>query len=166
MNTVMIALGSNIEPRSQYLNDAIQLLAEHENIKVVNQSSIYETDPIGYEDQSPFLNMVIQIKTELIPMDLLSYCQKVEIALGREREIRWGPRTVDLDILVYNQKSVHNEHLTIPHPRMLERAFVLIPLSEIGEDVEINNHTVQFYIDKLSDKDQKGVKKWRHKDGD
>jgi 2-amino-4-hydroxy-6-hydroxymethyldihydropteridine diphosphokinase len=162
----MIALGSNIEPRAQYLNDAIDLLAEHEKIKAVNQSSIYETDPIGYEDQAPFLNMVIEIETELPPLDLLSYCQKVEKALGRERKIRWGPRTVDLDILVYNHKSVQNERLTIPHPRMLERAFVLIPLSEVGNDVKINNHSVQFYIDKLSDKDRKGVKKWHHKDGD
>ncbi len=136
-NTAFIALGSNIGNRYDYLTKAIEILANHSKIQLVNYSSIYETDPVGYEDQDLFLNMVIEIITSFSSHELLDYCLKVELELGRKREIVWGPRTIDLDILLYNQENIETEKLIVPHPRMLEREFVMIPLSEINPDLII-----------------------------
>ena len=104
MNTVYQGLGSNIEPRKQYLEDAIKKLRENEQIKVEKTSSIYETAPVGYTDQDPFLNMVIEIKTSLTNLELLEACQQIEQQLGREKTFKNGPRTIDLDILFYNRE--------------------------------------------------------------
>ncbi len=166
MNIAYIALGSNIEPRVEYLQRALRMLKDHEHISIEMQSSIYETKPVGYQDQGLFLNMVAKIQTSLSPFDLLSFCQSVENTLGRKRIIRFGPRTVDLDILLYNQKRVDTENLTVPHPRMQERAFVLIPLSEIDETITFNNLSVADHIKQLSDEDCRGVTKWHQVDGD
>src|SRR5688572_516223 len=103
-NTAFIALGSNIENRYDYLSKAIEHLGNHSKIQLLNSSSVYETDPVGYEDQDLFLNMVIEIQTDLGALELLDFCLKVELELGRKREIVWGPRTIDLDILLYNQE--------------------------------------------------------------
>ena len=166
MNIAYIALGSNIEPRGKYLEEAIALLSEHEKISVEKESSIYETVPVGYTDQDLFLNMVVEIHTELSPYDLLYYCQHIENHLGRKRTIRYGPRTVDLDILLYNQESVDDEALTIPHPRMYNRAFVLIPLAEINPNLSINGTSVEEYIHKLDEQDCRGVMKWHQINGE
>ena len=117
------------------LEAALKKLEDQYPIKVVNVSSIYETDPVGYEDQDLFLNMVVQIETELSPFELLSACTETEKVLGRIRDIRWGPRTIDLDILVYNEENIITERLVIPHPRLHERSFVTIPLLEICPDI-------------------------------
>lgn len=127
-----MSIGSNIGNRSEHLQDAIQALHTHSQVTVVATSSIYETAPVGYTDQADFLNVVIHIQTELTPNELLAVCQKIEQEQGRVRDIRWGPRTVDLDILLYNQDQIETEDLIVPHPRMHERAFVLIPLLEIA----------------------------------
>ncbi|UOR10664.1 2-amino-4-hydroxy-6-hydroxymethyldihydropteridine diphosphokinase [Halobacillus amylolyticus] len=127
-----IALGSNIAPREQYLTETITMLREHHSIKVCTTSKIYETAPVGYVDQNHFLNMVLEIETELQPLPLLDYCQKIEQKLGRKRVIKWGPRTIDLDILLYNEENMKAERLTIPHPYMHERAFVIVPLAEVN----------------------------------
>ena len=137
MSQVYIALGTNIEPRKQYLEDALKLLSEHKDITILKVSSIYETDPVGYMNQADFLNMVIEVKTELLAEDFLDYCQAIEKRLGRKRGIRYGPRTIDLDLLVYKHKKIETDRLTIPHPRMHERAFVLVPLQEIAPDLSI-----------------------------
>ena len=134
-NIAYIALGTNIGKRDQHLHQAISFLKEEQNIKLVMTSSVYETDPVGYTDQDPFFNMVIKVETTLLPLELLAICQKIEQKLGRRREIRWGPRTIDLDILLYNQENIETENLIVPHPRMTERAFVLIPLLEISPDI-------------------------------
>src|SRR5690625_4730593 len=131
MNTVYIALGTNIEPRITYLQEAIEQLKDWKEITIANQSAIYETEPVGYTDQADFLNMVIEANTSLTPVQLLDACQSIETELGRKRTIRFGPRTIDLDILIYNHAKLTTERLTIPHPRMDERAFVLVPLAEI-----------------------------------
>lgn len=126
-----IGLGTNIEDREHYLMEAIRMLDEHPAIRVSACSAIYETDPVGYLEQPPFLNMVIRAVTSLPPEALLAHMMKVEQALGRTREIRWGPRTIDLDLLLYGTFSMETPELTIPHPRMLERAFVMIPLLDV-----------------------------------
>lgn len=165
-NEAYISLGANMGNRVQTLLEAIKLLNDHEKISLVNHSSVYETDPVGYEDQDLFLNMVIQVLTELSAEELLEVCLEIELQLGRKRLVRWGPRTIDLDILLYNQENIETEKLFIPHPRMLERGFVLIPLLEMNQDIQIPNldNPVQFYLDHIHDKE--GVRIWKRKNGE
>jgi 2-amino-4-hydroxy-6-hydroxymethyldihydropteridine diphosphokinase len=133
---------------------------------LVNYSSIYETDPVGYEEQDLFLNMVIEIQTALSAMELLDLCLKTELELGRKREIKWGPRTIDLDILTYNQENIETEKLIVPHPRMLERAFVIIPLIEINQDNKLSeiDKLLEASLEELPNKE--GVRIWKRKNGE
>jgi 2-amino-4-hydroxy-6-hydroxymethyldihydropteridine diphosphokinase len=166
MNEAQLALGSNIGDRERYLKDAILSLHEHSSIEVEKISSIYETDPIGYKDQNAFLNMVLSVGTDLTAIQLLREMQKIEKSLGRKRDIKWGPRTLDLDILLFNHENIETEQLIIPHPRMLERSFVLIPLHEIEPNISIPNskQPLSVIIDQLTDK--KGVRIWKQKNGE
>jgi 2-amino-4-hydroxy-6-hydroxymethyldihydropteridine diphosphokinase len=165
-NYAYIALGSNIENRLYYLREAVKALDNHEQISVIAASSIYETEPVGYINQDKFLNMVIKITTALSPFALLEVTQKIEQKFGRKREIRWGPRTLDLDILLYNHENIETEQLIIPHPRMTERAFVMIPLLEVNHDIDIPN--VSQYLKDLIDRlpDKEGVRVWKQKNGE
>lgn len=160
-NIAFIGIGSNIENRLDYMAKAVKRLNHHKEIKVVNASSIYETDPVGYTDQAPFLNMVIKIKTTLTPIELLESLLLTEEELGRKREIKWGPRTLDLDILLYNQENIKSEKLMIPHPRMLERAFVIVPLLEIDSQLNLPG-----IVDRDSLRDKEGVRIWKRKNGE
>lgn len=114
-----------------YLCEALSLLSKLDFVEIEMVSSVYETDPQGYLEQADFLNIVCSIETELTPEELLSAAGKIESILGRERLIRFGPRTIDIDILTFENEERSSEKLTLPHPRMLEREFVLIPLYEI-----------------------------------
>ncbi|MBH5320671.1 2-amino-4-hydroxy-6-hydroxymethyldihydropteridine diphosphokinase [Paenibacillus sp. GSMTC-2017] len=131
-----IALGSNIGDREELLLEAIQLIDSDPDIRALRVSGIYETDPVGYTDQPAFLNMVIAITTSLKPLKLLHTLLDFEGRLGRIRHERWGPRTIDLDLLLYDNVRMDQEELTLPHPRMMERSFVLVPL----HDVLMNSH--------------------------
>ncbi|HLR66638.1 2-amino-4-hydroxy-6-hydroxymethyldihydropteridine diphosphokinase [Virgibacillus alimentarius] len=166
MKKAFIALGTNIGPRFTYLNHAISALSEVEGIIILKKSSIYETAPVGYLDQRYFLNMVIQIETSLEAIELLNTCQTIEQQLGRKRTIRFGPRTIDLDILVYNQENIKTERLSVPHPRMHERAFVLVPLEEIAPSLNIPtyNKTAGDLIKDLSESAEKDVTTWTPKE--
>ena len=161
-NIAYIALGSNIGERYTYLTEAIQFLNKNPYIQVNDISSVYETEPVGYTDQSCFLNLVIKISTNLSPQELLKVTQKVENDLARKREIRWGPRTIDLDILLYNQENIEAENLIIPHPRMFERAFVIVPLLEINQDIKQNISRSQ--VEEM--KRREGVTVWKQKNGE
>jgi 2-amino-4-hydroxy-6-hydroxymethyldihydropteridine diphosphokinase len=165
-NTAFIALGSNIGNRYDNITSAIKRLTSYSSIHLVNYSSIYETDPVGYKDQDLFLNMVIEIQTGLSPMELLDLCLEVESELGRKREIRWGPRTIDLDILTFNQENIETEKLIVPHPRMVVRAFVMIPLLEINHDMRIPgvDKPLNLLLTELPDKE--GVRVWKRKNGE
>ena len=165
-NTAFVGLGSNIGERYQYLVQAIQLLANHREIFLVNYSSVYETDPVGYENQDLFLNMVIEIKTTLSAEVLLEACMQIEYQLGRKREIKWGPRTIDLDILLYNQENIETEKLIIPHPRMAERAFVMVPLLEIKPDLQLTGKEQLSHLDVDQLLDTEGVRIWKQKSGE
>lgn len=162
MNQAYIALGTNIEPCFTYLTEAIETLTSHKAISLKKTSSIYETAPVGYLDQANFLNMVIEVETTLSPIELLDYCQSIESELGRERDIRFGPRTIDLDILTYNKESIKIERLTVPHPRMHERAFVLVPLADIAPKLLIPelNKRVETLMNELSKSELKDVNRW------
>jgi 2-amino-4-hydroxy-6-hydroxymethyldihydropteridine diphosphokinase len=162
MNKAYIALGTNIEPREFYISEALDLLEAHESIAIQRRSSIYETAPVGYVDQADFLNMVVEINTLLKPEELLETVLQTEDKLGREREIPNGPRTIDLDILLYNQENKTEDHLIIPHPRMHERAFVLVPLAEIAKEemVPNTNKTVRELLNGIPQADIDTVRKW------
>lgn len=163
MNTAYIGLGTNIEPRKKYLDEALEQMKKA-SITICKQSSVYETAPVGYADQADFLNMVIEAKTSLSSFSLLDRLQEIERMLGRKREIRYGPRTIDLDILLYNQENSEIERLILPHPRMAERAFVLIPLKEIAPDLHIQafGKTVRGLVEELNKEDLEGVRKWKN----
>lgn len=126
-----IALGSNLGDREELLKQAVEHLEQQSGVQIVKVSGIYETDPVGYTDQPAFLNMAVSVKTSLSPFELLHVLFDVEQHLGRVRDIRWGPRTIDLDLLLYGDVTMDEEELTLPHPRMMERAFVLVPLRDV-----------------------------------
>lgn len=157
--SVYVALGSNIDNRESYLKQAIAVLYHHPEIEVKACSSIYETEPVGYVDQAPFLNMVVALSTRMTPQQLLIAMQEIEQKLGRTRDIRWGPRTIDLDMLLYGDEQIVSEELTLPHPRMLERAFVLIPLVEVLAKQNGANEAVSAELKKLKGKE--GVTVWK-----
>lgn len=159
-----IGIGSNISPRESYLQGAIEALDSHPAITVSAQSSIYETEPVGYTDQSSFLNMVIKVETLLVPKHLYAFCMGVEGDFARERTVKWGPRTLDLDILLYSEENIESNRLIIPHPRMQERAFVLIPLLELDlpEEPWVSRlgKSISELVEELPEKDKQGVVKW------
>lgn len=160
MNKAFIALGTNIEPRKLYLNNALEALEKQTDVKIIKESSIYETEPVGYLDQASFLNMIIEVETIFSAIELLDYCQNIEKELGRERTILFGPRKIDLDIIAYNRENSNTERLTLPHPRMHERAFVLIPFNEIAPDYfvsKLDKHVSDLLL-ALSEEDKNGVK--------
>lgn len=117
--------------RLVYLREALNSLERHPHLILDAVSSVYETDPVGLIEQPAFLNIVIRVKTSLDPYELLHVCQEIEDQFQREREIRWGPRTLDIDILMYDDLTLTTEELMLPHPRMHEREFVQIPLREL-----------------------------------
>jgi 2-amino-4-hydroxy-6-hydroxymethyldihydropteridine diphosphokinase len=118
--------------RAAYLEAARRALAGSEDMDITGASSIYETEPAGYAEQGWFLNQVVEVATGLDPWDLLRVLQGIEQKLGRQRLIRWGPRVIDLDLLLYGDAVLTGPELTVPHPRIYERGFVLVPLGEIA----------------------------------
>ena len=135
MPTIYLGLGSNVGDREDYLKRAVELLDKHPLIEVKKVSSFYETEPLEYPDQGWFVNAVVEAETALLPMPLLDALQGMETKLQRERTIRWGPRTIDLDILFYGDELLSEPRLQIPHIRMHDRTFVLVPLAEIAPDL-------------------------------
>ena len=131
---VYLGLGSNVGDREEYIEQVVFLLGKTKGITVVKRSTNYETEAEGVEDQPPFLNAAIEIETTLSPQKLLSVIQETENTLGRERGIEWGPRTIDIDILLYGDEIISDDKLQIPHPLLHERLFVLQPLAEIAPE--------------------------------
>ena len=137
MHTVYLGLGSNQSEPIKQIKNAIELIQKIETSKIIKKSSLYKSLPVGYLDQPDFINQVISIQTSLSPADLLERFQQIEFQLKRVKKITNGPRTIDIDILLFNQEIILTDDLTIPHSRMLERAFVMIPLMEIEPNILI-----------------------------
>ena len=133
MTRAYLALGSNLGDRLANLRRAVSLLGERE-VAVVRSSRVYETEPIGGPPQPEYLNAVVEAETELAPDELLRACLETENALGRLRAERWGPRVLDVDVLTYGRDRIDQPDLVVPHPRMHERGFVLVPLLELDAD--------------------------------
>jgi 2-amino-4-hydroxy-6-hydroxymethyldihydropteridine diphosphokinase len=133
MNKVYIAFGSNIGDRYKAVDDALAMV-EQKGMKITSKSKIYETEPYGYTDQPPFINGAIEVETELNCRQVLETLLGIESDIGRVRQIRWGPRIIDLDILLFNKEIYDEEDLKVPHLDMQNRAFVLNPLADICPD--------------------------------
>ncbi|RKP45394.1 2-amino-4-hydroxy-6-hydroxymethyldihydropteridine diphosphokinase [Cohnella endophytica] len=133
MQEAYVALGANLGDRESSLTEAVRRLEADSELDVRRISAIYETAPFGYTDQPSFLNMAVCLRTELTPLSLLRRLLAIEQEMGRVRDVRWGPRNIDLDLLVHGEASMDTPELTLPHPRMGQRAFVLVPLKDVWE---------------------------------
>ena len=161
--TAYLGLGSNLGERDANLEQAMRLLGSSVDTKPIRSSSVYETAPWGYSDQPSFLNCVLEIQTTLEPIPLLELAQSVEAKVGRLPTFRWGPRLVDIDILLYGDRtvSIDSPDLQIPHCRMSQRAFVLVPLAEIAAELE--HPVLKLLIEALAQRveGKEGVSLWR-----
>lgn len=155
MHRVFLGLGSNIGDKHHNLSLAISELTQTPGITLLNTSSFYKSAPWGYEDQDWFLNGVVEISTTLSPHELLHAVKDIESRMGRKPAPQWGPRLIDIDILLYNQEIIQTPELTIPHPFVTERLFVLIPLLELDPDLRHpqTNVPLKYSLQKL---DQQG----------
>jgi 2-amino-4-hydroxy-6-hydroxymethyldihydropteridine diphosphokinase len=145
MTEAWLGLGGNVGDSRAILDRAVTQLCDGKDVTLIARSSDYKTPPWGFKYQPPFVNLCIAVETALSPRDLLARAQEVERALGRDRahEKRWGPRTADIDIIAYDDLIIDELGLTVPHPRLFERAFVLMPLAEIAPDLVIGGKNVR-----------------------
>jgi 2-amino-4-hydroxy-6-hydroxymethyldihydropteridine diphosphokinase len=134
LKTAYLSLGSNVGNRERMLGEALRLL-EAPNLHVARVSLVYETEPQDFKNQPWFLNLVAEVQTALFPMQLLTRVRKIERGLGRKRTVNKGPRTIDIDILLYGESVIDSKTLVVPHPRMTERRFVLQPLADLAPDL-------------------------------
>ena len=158
MSDALLALGGNVGNSRAILDRAVQLLCDGRQIRLIARSSDYFTPPWGFKYQPPFINLCIAVDTTLSPRDLLARAQEVELKLGRDRahEKRWGPRTADIDIIAYDDLTLDDPGLILPHPRLFERAFVLLPLAEIAGDRVIAGRKVR---EALAQVDANGIER-------
>ncbi len=136
MTTAYIGIGSNVGDRSAFCRRAVEVLGQAEGITVDKVSSLYETSPVGGPPQRSYINLVVRLGTDLRPKELLVACKSIERQIGREpSDIRWGPRVVDLDVLLFADEKISEPDLEIPHPHIRDRRFVLVPLLEVDPEV-------------------------------
>jgi 2-amino-4-hydroxy-6-hydroxymethyldihydropteridine diphosphokinase len=150
MNKAYLGLGSNIEPRLDFLKTAANKINMNSKIEIKKESSVYITKPYGYLEQEDFLNAVLLIETSYNPENLLDTILNIEKEMGREREIEWGPRKIDIDILFYDSINYQSSDLVIPHPEIEKRAFVMIPLLEISEEeLYLKGEKLNYWLNQL-----------------
>ena len=153
---VYLSLGGNLGDPAKAMGAALRILDEDPSTEVVKVSSLYRTPPWGKTDQPDFLNAAAEIETGLSPRELLDLCLEAERRLKRVRQERWGPRLVDIDIVVFGDRRINEAGLDIPHPRMLERAFVLVPLAEIAPDFMVEGDSLAGHLGNI---DRAGIEK-------
>lgn len=155
---VYLSLGSNIGNKRKNLLEAIRKIGELENTEVVKSSTILETEPFGYLEQDNFLNACLEVKTLMIAQEFLKEILQIELDMGRVREIKWGPRIIDIDILFYDKEIIEEDNLAVPHPWICEREFVLDPLSEIAPNYihPLEKKTITMLARKLKEREANG----------
>lgn len=154
MSTVYLSLGSNLGNRQAWLKQAEMRIGQLDRVTVKAISSYYETPPWGKTDQPSFLNSAIAVTTTLTPQELLQECQRIETELGRVRHEKWGARTLDIDFVYSPQVMVHTTNLILPHPYLVERAFVLLPLAEIAPDLQLFDRPIQWWLSRLPEREK------------
>lgn len=142
----VVALGSNMGDKAARIDEAIALLTEDGRVRLVARSGNYRTAPWGNTDQDWFVNACVSVATDLSAAALLARCQEVENRMGRVRTQHWGPRVIDVDLLVYRDTVADDPRLTLPHPRITERAFVLVPLADVAPELELGGRTVSDWL--------------------
>ena len=147
---IILALGTNIEPREQYLKDALAKILDN-NLKIILESSVYETPAWGGVADQNFLNMCIEVETSLGAYELLDKIQKIELELGRVRKEHWGNRTIDIDIITFNDLIFNDERLIVPHKYIHDRNFVLAPLVEMYGSIEIAGKNIKESLEKITE---------------
>ena len=147
---IILALGTNIEPREQYLKDSLEKIEEN-NLKIILESSVYETPAWGGVADQNFLNMCIEVETSLEAYELLDTIQKIELELGRVRKEHWGNRTIDIDIITFNDLIYDDERLIVPHKYIHDRNFVLAPLVEMYGSIEIAGKNIKESLEKITE---------------
>lgn len=136
-NLIYLSLGSNLGNKEKNLQQAVERMLNIPGVRLLKKSSLYRTDPVGFKEQDWFLNAVLKLESDLSPLEFLDQSQAIENGLGRQRLIHWGPRTMDIDLLLFNQEIIDSPRLQVPHPEMTKRLFVLVPLNEIDPDAFI-----------------------------
>ncbi|MDD2372797.1 MAG: 2-amino-4-hydroxy-6-hydroxymethyldihydropteridine diphosphokinase [Syntrophomonadaceae bacterium] len=162
INIIYIGLGSNIGNKAGQVQLAREMIDKIRDLEVTGASSLYLTYPWGNTEQEDFVNQVIEVRTGLSALDLLYRLQEIEIKMGRQRNVRWGPRSIDLDILLYGDEIIHLPELRVPHPHMRERLFVLIPLQEINPELVFPEDGVKLkevLINALDREGNRGIRK-------
>ena len=154
MTLAYLSLGSNIGDRAAHLSMGLEGLMNLPQTRLRAVSALYETEPVGPVAQGPFFNICAEIDTWLTPHALLHGLLAIEVATGRSRRERWGPRTLDIDILVFGDERIEEEELSLPHPRLSDRAFVLMPLADIAPDLVVEGTSVRHRLGRL---DTRGV---------
>lgn len=147
---IILALGTNIEPREQYLKDALAKIVDN-NLKIILESSVYETPAWGGVADQNFLNMCIEVETELEAYELLDTIQKIELELGRVRKEHWGNRTIDIDIITFNDLIYNDERLIVPHKYIHDRNFVLAPLVEMYGSIDVAGKNIKESLEKITE---------------
>ena len=147
---IILALGTNIEPREQYLKNALARIEEN-NLKIILESSVYETPAWGGVADQNFLNMCIEVETELEAYELLDTIQKIELELGRVRKEHWGNRTIDIDIITFDDLVFNDDRLIVPHRYIHDRNFILAPLVEMYDSIEIAGKNIKESLEKITE---------------
>ena len=147
---IILALGTNIEPREQYLKNALARIEEN-NLKIILESSVYETPAWGGVADQNFLNMCIEVETSLGAYELLDTIQKIELELGRVRKEHWGNRTIDIDVITFNDLIFNDDRLIVPHKYIHDRNFVLAPLVEMYDSIEIAGKNIKESLEKITE---------------
>ena len=157
LHIAYISVGSNMGDRLQNCRKGVEALAEADNSRILAQSRIYQTEPVDYEDQDWFINMVVKLETPYDPFQLLDHIEDIQRAAGRTRDpIRFGPRILDLDIILYDNRIIESERLVVPHPRMHKRRFVLKPICDIDPAIihPVLKREIQFLLKQLGEEEQ------------
>jgi len=157
MTRAFVAIGTNVGDRQANVDAALSGLARLRDSRVRRASRLYESEPLGPAGQDAYYNLVAEIETDLGPRDLLDGCKAVERDMGRVKTVRWGPRVIDLDILLFGDASVDEPGLRVPHPEMLNRSFVLVPLAELAPDAEIAGARVRDHAARFDGRDLRPV---------
>lgn len=154
----VLSVGTNLGDRKKNIENALKALNLLPDTKVLQVSAVYETEPVGYEKQDDFYNAVIKVQSQLQPQAMLGACLGIEAALGRVREIHWGPRIVDIDMIFAENLKIESENLTVPHPRYQERRFVLEPLLDLFQDGIVYGTDIKPFIEKIDGQAVRKVK--------